>query len=84
MNAIPTSYNALNTLLLPTKYRPCLPTPTPDGQFHISTALTGSMTPGTPTDTMCGSTAKVSGSTLGPFVLHTQCWEIYEAQLLEL
>lgn len=87
MNAIPTTFAALNVALngaLPAYYRPCVPSPEPDRIFHITVALTGSTTPGTPTETLCGESATVSGATLGPLVLHDVCWERFINRLVSV
>jgi len=75
----PTTITQLITALggaLPAKYRPCVPAPTRDGKVHISTALTGSTAPNTPTTSLCGDPAVILGSSVVPnFVICTTCWE---------
>ena len=81
MSSTPTSLSQLNTALdgaLPTKYRPCVPSPTRDGKIHISTALTGSTEPNTPTTALCGAQSVIIGSiVIVNFVLCDVCWQAF-------
>jgi hypothetical protein len=81
MTATPTSITQLSAALngaLPTKFKPCVPTPTRDGKIHISTALTGSTAPNTPTTSLCGDASVIFGASIVPnFVICTDCWAAF-------
>lgn len=67
---------------LPTRYRPCIPTPG-DKLIHISEGYTDGEpvpAPGQPTNALCGPAMTVDGATLVPnFVICATCWAAYLA-----
>ena len=82
--AIPTSMAQLTGALLvalPTQYRPCVPSGTPDKLIHVSIGyVPPEVAPaiGQPTESLCGNASTVRGAGPVPkFAICTVCWEAY-------
>ncbi|GAA4164962.1 hypothetical protein GCM10022286_27450 [Gryllotalpicola daejeonensis] len=86
MTATPTSMAQLIAALtgaLPTKFRPCIPTPS-DKLIHISQGYSEGEpvpAPGESTHALCGPQMTVDGAVIVPnFVICATCWADFLAQ----